>query len=287
MRAIPQKCLSLVGLILTSAPVLMAQSLPFGLQNQPAVSKDAVSTDSDLSNFTGQYSFAVQGALVGKDIISRKVGIVGSLVSDGKGHIISGVEDYNSEIGTFPALPITGTYTLNAAGVGTLTLKSSQMTQTFSFFAPQVPGRVQNATLTESDGLAGVTGSIDKQIAATSLDGGYNFSLTGQTVETSGLPNPVALGGNFVATTGNVLGSTTFFVGEAQMGGAVVLPATPFQATITAPDSNGRLAFTVIFAPNGQPAHFVGYALDPTHINFLTLDRASEFLPLLTGQAVR
>jgi hypothetical protein len=61
--------------------------------------------------------------LTGSTHASRATAAAGSFTADGQGNITSGEMDFTSAAETFPALPITGTYTLNGAG-GTLNLTS-------------------------------------------------------------------------------------------------------------------------------------------------------------------
>jgi hypothetical protein len=299
MHVLTRKSLSLIGLFITTVPTVLAQKpLAFGLQQSDlTLSKAAIGTENETANFKGPYSFSLQGSVAGQNISSPNVGVVGSIIADGKGRITSGEEDYVSLNGTFAQLPVTGSYSLNANGFGTLTLVSSKMTQTFSLFVPQVPGQVQNASLVETDDLAGVSGSLNKQVAQTALNGNYSFSLSGNgfskgsvvingTTITSS--DPVAVAGTMVVSGESATGTASIFIGSAAGSGvSFVLQNVPFPAVVTAPDANGRFTFTAAFSQGGPQEHFAGYIVDATHFNLLSIDPPTDTLPLLNGTAVQ
>jgi hypothetical protein len=83
-------------------------------------------------------------------------------------------------------------------------------------------------------------------------------------------------------------GTASIFIGNAIGSGvSFVLQATPFPAIVTPPDANGRFTLTAAFSQDGPQEHFVGYTLDATHFNMLSIDPPSDVLPLLSGTAVQ
>jgi hypothetical protein len=125
MRVILPTCFTMAGLIVSAVPALTAQTLPYNLQQpRPASVSNSASAASkgagpEAKAFKGQYAVAIRGAAVGGTSPSRELTAVGSIIADGDGHI-RGVVDFNSANVTAHA-PITGSYTLNADGTGTLT----------------------------------------------------------------------------------------------------------------------------------------------------------------------
>ena len=292
MQVLSRNGLVLAGLMIAAAPALVAQNLPYGLkQSSPVALSNAKAKKPgpQAKAFKGQYAFALHGASVGGQSVSREEGIAGSITADGKGNIISGVEDFNSATGTFAQLPVAGSYTLDANGTGTLTLVSDQMTQTFSLYAPLTGTKIQNASLVQIDGTAGTGGTLVRQSPTDALVGNYSFNLSGETFETSGVPNAVSAAGTFNIIAGLVQGQATFFVGDAAHGGAIV-SSFAFPANMTPPDPNGRFTLSFSFIPGDDSSpqvHFAGYVVDAKHFNLLPIDPPSDLLPLMTGSAVQ
>src|SRR5580698_2020136 len=98
MQALSRKGFVLAGMMIAGVPALVAQTLPYGMkQSSPAVNlKAAAKPSAETKAFNGQYVFSVHGATVGGQAVSHEEGIAGSIIADGKGNIISGVEDFNS-----------------------------------------------------------------------------------------------------------------------------------------------------------------------------------------------
>ncbi|ADV82726.1 hypothetical protein [Terriglobus saanensis] len=298
MHTPSSKYLTLAALIVTATPVLTAQNpkpLPFNLpQAKPGVVALAASAKpgagSQASALKGQYALSLRGASVGGTSPSRETTAVGSIVADGRGHITSGVLDSNSA-GMAGETPVTGSYTLNADGTGTVTLNiTSSNVETFTLFVSQEGGKVKSATLLESDSKAGASGSLVRQTVSGGPEGSFNFRLTGETFETSGTPNAVAVGGTVDISQGLAQGIVSFFVGDAGHDTAFVIPPVALQATLTTPDQTGRFLFTFNFTPDGGSAtqvQFVGYVVDSTHFNLLPVGPPSAFLPILIGSAVQ
>lgn len=101
-----------------------------------------------VSALQDQYAFLVKDQSTGKGA-PKGGAAAGSFTADGKGNITAGVMDVNSATGTFQALPVTGSYTLNATGQGIITLNTSQGTVSFAVVVPvaQTLLNVTNASL--------------------------------------------------------------------------------------------------------------------------------------------
>src|ERR1700760_2866601 len=98
MQVLSRKVLMSAGLMIAVSSISSAQNLPYGLkQSKAAASVASVAAVSSATKaLKGQYTFAVHGAAVGGQSVSREEGVVGSIIADGKGNITSGEEDFNS-----------------------------------------------------------------------------------------------------------------------------------------------------------------------------------------------
>jgi|GEM_PF-6808453 len=296
MHTISPRYLTLAVLLAAGGPTLTAQKLPFNLHRpDPSVVSNPTSAASksggaEASALKGQYVISLRGASVGGTSPSRETTALGSILADGRGHISSGVLDFNSAETSGPG-PVTGSYMLNADGTGTVTLNiTPSNTETFLLFVSQEEGKVKNATLLESDGKAGSSGTLVRQTVVGDPTGSYNFSLTGETLETSGTPNAVAVAGNLDISQGLAQGIVTFFVGDAGHNTSTEIPPTAVQATLTAPEQTGRFLINFNLTQPGGTAtqiSFVGYVVDPQHFNLLPFGPPSETFPIMIGSAVQ
>ena len=293
MRALSLKGFTLAGLVMAATPGLIAQKAPFGITadtHTPAV-RAVRGGGAEASALKGAYALSFSGALVGANIFSRQAGEIGSIIANGKGQIIGGEIDFTSVQNTLMSLPVTGTYILNADGTGALTLVTSQFTQSFSLFAAEVNGKVTSATVVQTDGAAGTSGSLVKQKAAGAPAGNFSFNLSGETFETSGTPNAVAVSGTLDIIDGFVVGAAGFFVGDASHGAAAVIPPQGFPASVSTPDAYGRFTLSISFSSLAgealPPVTFAAYTVDATHFTLLPITAPSENVPLLIGFAVQ
>ena len=148
---------------------------------------------------SGQYAFLMQGF---DDATGDQVAIIGSFVTDGMGHITSGVEDINGPPGGTGAFPIplpaeltvTGTYTTGTGteSPGLMTFNTSAGTSNqFTFSAGTLSSGVPTVgRMTEWDDSSGsgsqrAAGSFYLQntsaFALSSISGPYAFQFFGQT----------------------------------------------------------------------------------------------------------
>jgi hypothetical protein len=281
--------------LIVPAPVLLAQTLPFGLKpTKAAVTPNPAATnENELANFVGNYTFAVQGV----DSSLHKLALLGSITADGKGHITAGEEDFNSSQGTLTQLGVgSGSYTLNSDGTGTLTLIAlNGVTESFSLSVPQIPGKVQNGALVADDSVFGASGTLNKQASPASLDGSYSFTFSGRDPEngTAAVAGTWTVANSTQAGSGTIQGSASIFV-RSDGTDTVFVPLSQFTGTLsTVVDSLGRFTFQANIlqgqagTTQGGSAQFVAYALDATHFNIISVDTPSDQTPLLTGSAIR
>jgi hypothetical protein len=291
MHTLSRKVLTLAGLVLLSAPAFASETLPLGIKPDQVDVAQVEASSSQPETLVGRYTFLATGAYVGSTFLSRKSTTVGSLLFDGKGNY-TGIFDTDEERGIILAAPVTGTYTLGANGVGTLSFTALGLTFQFSIYASATSGTVQNATLMETDDIVGGIGYLKKQTIPTSLGGSFSFDLNGETVVTNGVPDAVTLGGTFTIAQGEFQGTATLFVNEGSAGTGTVTPNVSLPGIVTALDANGRFVITTVFPggtptfSGGTPIHFIGYTIDATHLYLMAIDPPSGIAPLLSGSAI-
>jgi hypothetical protein len=194
----------------------------------------------------GQYAIILQG---------YNSNLVGSVTLDGNGNVTSGEADTAGLYTSYITVPsISGTYTLDPTGHGTLALIlgcCGNLSETHAITATSSA----HVLISEADQFWGLTiggvGSMDLQTAgpnfsAAQLSGGYSFTLTGfdgLAVEANGgTPNPPGLnaswGGIFTADGVGTIGNGILDANDA--GGAPSYYSTPFVGSFTAPDAYGR-----------------------------------------------
>jgi hypothetical protein len=146
-------------------------------------------------SFTGPYAFSYTG----NDSLGF-LAVAGSFVTNGNGHIVSGVEDVSSFLTGVKTVQINGsssTYVIGPDGRGTASVVTSLGQNTWDF-AVTTPGHAQ---FTRFDSNANGGGTIDQQsLDALSnsdsvITGPYVFNLLGS--DTSF--NPLGLAGKFAA----------------------------------------------------------------------------------------
>jgi hypothetical protein len=208
----------------------------------------------------GQYAFVLQGY--------ASFGMVGSVTLDGNGNVVSGEAD-GSANNFYSGVPsITGTYTLDPTGHGTLALSLNAdccgtLAQTHAITCVStstVAGVCTHLVISEADQFTGLTiggvGSMDLQTAgptysAAQVYGGYSFTLTGFSSAAVKAAGGTGLngswGGIFSADGAGTISGGIFDSSFA--GGAPDYSSVAFTGTFTPPDSNGR--GTLTFTANG------------------------------------
>jgi hypothetical protein len=199
-------------------------------------------------------------------------GMVASVALDGNGNVTAGEADGSANGFYWSAPSITGTYTLDAAGHGDISLSLTDTTccgtlqQTHGITATSN----SHLVIAEEDNFNGLTigavGSMDLQTAGpafsgSQVSGGYSFTLAGYSHAAG---ENASWGGIFTAdgtattgTPGNVTGGI-FDENVGNNGGgsgynsALATPSAglPFTGTYTAPDASGRGIITLSSSPD-------------------------------------
>ena len=265
-------------------------TLTASIVDDPSVSAESsltiVSAGSPGLLGTGWFTFY----LAGSDSSSNNsfYALLGSVYLDGSGGITApsgsgnaGEEDYEDASNVSSQTPIgimSGSYSIGPDGRGTMILNTSDMTlgilgvQTLSF---TVIGS-QHALITQFDGTAAASGSLDQQapsISQGSVTGAYSFLLSGVDVSTGANAGAgLALGG---VLTANGTGGFSAVTEDLNDGGTVSSSTTG--GTFTTLDSFGRGTATLGSDQadcSGAPpaATFVFYVVDGTTLRFLQND---------------
>ena len=244
----------------------------------------APATPSALPNaIHGQYAFLFQGTLPQLKGASQSVAAAGSFTADGQGNITSGMEDINSSLGAQTKVPVTGSYSIDPTGHGTLKLHSSLGVQSFKFFVQptQLTSTLTSATLFSDDGYAVFgSGTLARQSAGSGPFGQAVVHLTGDLPCSSTCVSgpPVYETGLLSFLYGTVTGDL------AVSGGSVLLPEQTISGTWEGADQpTGR--FTYSISQGTYPAiHLAGYMVDSNHFFTVSTDsHASTYLLSGTG----
>jgi len=195
-----------------------------------------------------RYAFVLEGF--------ASFGMVGSITLDGNGNIIDGEAEgsangFYSTVGRLNPKsnrgPLTGTYSLDLTGHGSLTLNLNTsccgtFTQTHSITATSN----SHLVMSEIDQFNGLTiggvGSLDLQTAgqnfsASQVSGGYSFTATGFS-GSQGLNGSWA--GIFTADGVGTISGGIFDANFVGSNGNQGSSSTPFTGSFTAPDAFGR-----------------------------------------------
>ncbi len=205
---------------------------------------------------------------------------------------ITGEFDYNGALGSFQAIPVTGTYSIDGNGVTALTVHSSLGTQHFSLAIKisqlAYSNRISQASLVETDTpfLAGSGMLYARNVVAqpnltpppTKTDPYWTvFQLSGQSFFGTPFPLPVSLRQN---SDGN-LPSTLDFVAGAYVQGNV----SGALGDSSKPDAFGRFTFPLIVPnpPAQLPLNYAGYGIDDSRVLVLSTDPAANKV-VLSGE---
>ncbi len=220
---------------------------------------------------------------------------------DSKGNkTVTGELDYNGPLGSFQALPVAGSYTLDGYGRGTVTLRSSAGTQHFDLFTdPEYlsaihfndpTGGIKEAALVETDGpvIAG-SGTLTARSPGSGLSplNGFRLDLSGQIAGQTAFPFRASLTGSVDVNLGFPIPKTAS--GTVNLvAGTYTQRGVPLTVNPVSSDAQNRYTFrlTTPNQPAQQPSSFVGYAVDGDHYLLMSTDPVPSTV-LLSGQASR
>jgi hypothetical protein len=177
------------------------------------------------SLLSGSYAFRFSGFNSAGAVV-----LGGSFQADGSGHILSGVEDFNTITTLDKNQTFTGTYTLGSDNLGTLVFSSLAGAPAYAF-AIDSTGAHGRFVEFDASGIRG-SGRIEKQsvtaCAFNTISGEYALGISGNSAALGGFSaGPVALAGRFTATPPP--GST----GQGSLGNGEVDANTPGFVTFT------------------------------------------------------
>jgi len=232
------------------------------------------------ANLNGTYVFSVSGT----DFNGFPYAVVGTFTANGsggngKGGITGGTIDINdTEATPAPGLAINnGSYSVGVDGRGQMTIGTSPANPFNSnLIFDFVLSSGSHGLITEFDGNATGSGTIDLQTANTAPVGSYAFSFSGISGLTSTSAIPAAVVGAFTLDgSGSVTASAADFNNDAfaypnqSLSGGVVTLGPSTTPSTTLPTPFGTLTFDV-------------YAIDASHLKFIEMDTLG---PLLSGDA--
>jgi hypothetical protein len=236
---------------------------------------------------SNNYAFYVSGLDVGfEDDGPNYYAIAGSVTIDSNGNVLGGEQEYNDAFGiTSPTggdtiMPGTTALVVDSTtGQGTLTLTTNNSAVGVSgveTFAIQFVN-ANHALLTQFDGSATSSGSLDLQtLSGTLNDGNYSFTLSG--VDSDYFS--IVYGGVFtVSNTGTTLAGT-FDVDDFGAPSTTPTLGTPFTGTITGPDSFGW--GTITSAALGISLNY--YVVGPEAIRIIDVDEFDSAVGSAFGQ---
>ncbi len=217
---------------------------------------------ADLAKLTGPYAFLFNGGDPGGAVV-----IAGSFTADGNGNITGGLEDISRVSGVITSVSFTGTYTVGAENLGSMTLTSTTpaVTSTFGFalggFATGVATKGRFQGTFARAGADGV-GQLEKQdpagFSAAAVSGPYVLGFEG--VNDTGGRFVVA--GRFDA---NGVAALTNGQVDANSAGTLIN-----KASMTG-------AYTVAASGRGTAALAITGVINPVNVSFYVVSRKKLF----------
>jgi hypothetical protein len=209
------------------------------------------------SNLNGTYVFSVSGY----DSVGDPYAIVGTLTANGTGGITGGALDMN-DTGATPASNVavgSSSYKVGADGRGTVTLNASTPFGS-SITLDFVLQDSSHGLVTEFDGNASGSGTLDVQTSGTTPTGSYAFSLFGN--------GDFATVGDFTVGSGGSISGLEDF----NSAGAIYPDLTLSGTLAVGPSSTPSTTFTA----GSFGLTFDVFAIDATHLKFIEMDSGSE-----------
>ncbi len=269
-----------IGLSLSSSGVISGTPTVAGASNFTVQVQDSslppvlataplaitINQATSASALNGPYAFSFNGYNDGSPVF-----MAGSFISDGTGNITSGVLDSNSATGGPQHVSLTGTYSIQADGLGTMTLLTSQGTLVFSVAISNrgITGVSRNGNLIQRDPAN--PGSYGSGVIA--VQNSFNFNLPdlagnfalGYFGIDSSLKRVAGAGAYLMNTSGGLSNGA----GDANDNG--VPASTTFTGTFSTVDTQtGR--GTATLTTSGILTHYAFYVVNSNQIMMVSTD---------------
>ena len=261
-----------------TSTVFTANATAGGYTVTASVSGVTTPASFSLTNAAANFSFYLNGT----ELINggpNYYALAGAMSLDALGNVLAGEQDYNDAFGLTSPQPagdtITGgTLTVDpTTGQGTLTLLTNNTALGVS--GTETLGvqfvNAKHALVSQFDGSATSSGSMDAQTLPSTLSGSYAFTLSG--VDTNS--NSIVFGGLF-SISGTTLQNGVADVDDA---GTVILNSA-FSGTVSAPDSFGRGTITNTILATAVNYYIVG----PEVIRIIDVDTTDSAVGSAFGQ---
>lgn len=227
------------------------------------------------SNLNGTYVFALSGT----DSNGNPYAMAGTFTANGTGGVTGGAVDINGPSLSAPApnggISSNSTYTVGADGRGQATLNTN--TPFGKVILDFVLQDNSHGLVTEFDGIASGSGTLDVQTSGTTPNGSYAFSLFGANL--TSFANFAAVGDFTVGSGGAISGLEDFNAGGVPYAGTSGQGNTLSGSLVLGPSSSGPS--TTLTTSAFSTLTFDAIAIDATHLKFIEMDTAGT----LSGDA--
>jgi hypothetical protein len=250
----------------SASPPATVVSPPYALTINPALTNAAL---------TGDYAFSFSGYDTGTPIF-----IAGRFTADGSGSISNGLLDGN-KAGSPPVtnLTFTGTYSITADGLGTMTFNPAEGSTLVFAVAVGSSGSGKLIQSDPSNPQAYGSGAIKAQTIGSLSPGNYAFGSTG--VDVSG--NRFASAGGFQL---NASGTLTLGTIDTNDGGAVT-PNAFLTGSFAALDPSTGRGTASLSVNSGHVQNFSYYVVSSTELIQLSTDPVSNTSPVTLASVLR
>ncbi len=268
--------------LISGTPTTMGTS-PVQVQVQDSASHTVVSHPFPVSitpaltnaALTGDYAFSFSG--YNNDV---PVFMAGRFSADGAGTISSGLLDMNSSSGP-PATSVafTGTYSVTANGLGTMTFNPAQGSPLVFAVAITSNGSGRLIQSDPADSTAYGSGAIEAQTIVNLSGGNFTFGSTG--VDSAG--GRYASAGNFQVKASGSLNSGVIDINDA---GALTSSAF-LGGSYSAPDLTTGRGTASLIVNSSQAENFSYYVVSSTEMIQISTDQLSGNSPLTLATVFR
>lgn len=242
----------------SGSPPAIFFSPPFAININPALTNAAL---------TGDYAFSFSGYNNGTPVVAA-----GRFTADGSGSISNGLLDAN-RAGAPPVigLPFTGTYSIAADGLGTMTFNTSGPSLVLAV-AVDSTGAGMLIQSDPSNPQEYASGAIKRQTIVSLAGGSLVFGASG-----------VDVAGNRFASAGtcqiNASGTLTKGIIDTNDGGTVPAAAT-LGGAYAAPDPSTGRGTASLSINSGQAQNFSYYMVSSRELIQVSIDQISDTSPL-------